>query len=502
MANIADYAIGQVLTAPSPATSGTSLVLNAGEGALMPASVPYNVTASPLNLIPTKSNVEKLSVTAQGGTTIAAASNGATLPQATINIVAGASLLSAGTVTIVTSAGNQIITYTGKTGTTLTGCTGGTGTMSTGGLVIGDNLTIARTQGGTQAKSIAAGWLIINSIFAADLFTSAIAPNIILTGTINGTNPTFTAPFEFSTVIGLYKNGVRMTPGASNDYVVTNSTTITFNTGAIPTTGIVTADLITGSQVMINGSNSWMPEEIPAGLVDGSNYQYTTSRPYIPGTLEVCINGWRQSRIAGHFAEDNPSTGAFSMSDVPIGGSTPDVITVSYQFVVSVSGNADTVDGFHASQTATPNTLMPLNANGVYDHTSVSSKIYRTVPGLVTLATTNTLIYTFTIPSTDLPGTGNYNLEFDTVLGVGAGGASVQQEAYIAFQVDSGAITDVGFVTFPPVSTYAQQVAGGDVASISAGSSHTVKLYGRRTSAGTALGTYNNQGYIKVKITR
>ena len=68
-------------------------------------------------------------------TTIAVASNGAALPQATINVASAANFPSAGTARVFTDAGAQTVTYTGTTGTTLTGCTGGTGRMSTGGAV-------------------------------------------------------------------------------------------------------------------------------------------------------------------------------------------------------------------------------------------------------------------------------------------------------------------------------------------------------------------------------
>jgi len=69
-------------------------------------------------------------------TTIAAGSNGASLPQATINVAATASFPSAGVLLIATSTGTQSITYTGTSGgNQFTGCTGGTGTMSTGGAV-------------------------------------------------------------------------------------------------------------------------------------------------------------------------------------------------------------------------------------------------------------------------------------------------------------------------------------------------------------------------------
>lgn len=75
-------------------------------------------------------------------TTIAVASNGAVLPQATINVASTAGFPSAGALIVTTStasaanqSGTNIVSYTGITPTSFTGCTGGTGTMSTGGAV-------------------------------------------------------------------------------------------------------------------------------------------------------------------------------------------------------------------------------------------------------------------------------------------------------------------------------------------------------------------------------
>jgi hypothetical protein len=66
-------------------------------------------------------------------TTIAAASNGQSLPQSTINVVSTAGMPSTGAAFVFTVAGAQMVVYTGITSTTLTGCTGGTGAMATGG---------------------------------------------------------------------------------------------------------------------------------------------------------------------------------------------------------------------------------------------------------------------------------------------------------------------------------------------------------------------------------
>lgn len=70
-------------------------------------------------------------------TTIASASNGQVLPQATINVASTTEFPNSGSVKIQ----NQIVTYTGKTSNTFTGCSGGTVTLATGNTVISQNPT-------------------------------------------------------------------------------------------------------------------------------------------------------------------------------------------------------------------------------------------------------------------------------------------------------------------------------------------------------------------------
>lgn len=74
-------------------------------------------------------------------TTIAIASNGASLPQSTIYVNAGYTFATAGKIQVITSAGSPSLDYTGTTtdgnGRTVsfTGCSGGTGTLATGNAV-------------------------------------------------------------------------------------------------------------------------------------------------------------------------------------------------------------------------------------------------------------------------------------------------------------------------------------------------------------------------------
>jgi hypothetical protein len=64
MSNLKDYGTSTVLTAPSPADSGTSLVVQSGHGARFPAA-PFYVTVHPASEFPTLDNAEKLLVSAK-----------------------------------------------------------------------------------------------------------------------------------------------------------------------------------------------------------------------------------------------------------------------------------------------------------------------------------------------------------------------------------------------------------------------------------------------------
>lgn len=58
-----NFAVSTVATAPSPATSGTSLTVASGHGSRFPAP-PFNASVWPVNAQPTPSNAEVVRVTA------------------------------------------------------------------------------------------------------------------------------------------------------------------------------------------------------------------------------------------------------------------------------------------------------------------------------------------------------------------------------------------------------------------------------------------------------
>lgn len=64
-----NFAYTQVLTAPAPATSGTTVTLPAGHGGLFPVA-PFQVTVWPAATVPTVGNAEIMRVTAKVGDTL------------------------------------------------------------------------------------------------------------------------------------------------------------------------------------------------------------------------------------------------------------------------------------------------------------------------------------------------------------------------------------------------------------------------------------------------
>lgn len=109
-------------------------------------------------------------------TTIAAGSNGAALPQGTINVADTSNFPTAGTLSVTTGAGVQQVIYTGVTGTTFTGCQGGTGTMSTGGAV---------QSNGYPKCNVGSSNIILRDVRSENV--TGTSPPVVITGAGNGT---------------------------------------------------------------------------------------------------------------------------------------------------------------------------------------------------------------------------------------------------------------------------------------------------------------------------
>jgi hypothetical protein len=85
-----------------------------------------------------------------------------------------------------------------------------------------------------------------------------------------------------------------------------------------------------------------------SGSVNGSNTVFTVSEAeYVSGSLMVFLNGQLQTQGTGEdWTETAPGSGTFTFATAP---ETGDLITAQYMKSETTSGNADTVDGKHAS---------------------------------------------------------------------------------------------------------------------------------------------------------
>ena len=105
-------------------------------------------------------------------------------------------------------------------------------------------------------------------------------------------------------------------------------------------------------------TSSNVPRENKTG--DNSTTAFTTSQPYVAGTLQVFINGLNQG--SAYLTETDPLTGAFTLGTAPL---ATDDFWVSYWLAATGVGNADTVDNFHANAVPTANTLLPLQEDTI-----------------------------------------------------------------------------------------------------------------------------------------
>lgn len=139
---------------------------------------------------------------------------------------------------------------------------------------------------------------------------------------------------------------------------------IVSNVDKIIFSGFIVTDLGSGDALVtasgLLGSNGQYIDQsggtsdtygVLSGSVNGSNAVFTVSQAaYISGSLKVYLNGQLQTQgSAEDWVETSPAAGTFTFATAP---ATGDLITVSYQKSVSALGNADTVDGYHASSFA------------------------------------------------------------------------------------------------------------------------------------------------------
>lgn len=178
--------------------------------------------------------------------------------------------------------------------------------------------------------------------------TSTIVRGEVPSGLINGSNTGFTTSDDYVTgSLAVFRNGIRL-KGDGDDYTETSGG---FTMTTAPETGArILCDYgITVSESMA-GTSSIISVEAPTGLINSSNDTFTVlGAKYASGSLKVYVNGLLQVPTT-HYTETSAATGVFTFVDPP---QTGDNVLCSYHIAEVGTGNADMLDGKHASDFVT-----------------------------------------------------------------------------------------------------------------------------------------------------
>jgi hypothetical protein len=109
------------------------------------------------------------------------------------------------------------------------------------------------------------------------------------------------------------------------------------------------------------GSASFVINETPTGTINGVNTSFDTSTTYVASTIQVYLDGQLQ-KVGASFDYVETDSNTITFNTAPVTGS---VLLVSYQHLVSTSGNADTVDGYNANATPTASNIPVLDSNAL-----------------------------------------------------------------------------------------------------------------------------------------
>lgn len=258
MAAHTDLSIVSVGTAPSPATSGTTVVVTDANAANLPNTYPWWGMFKPAGSTPTRANAEMVKVTAgssSGGNT---------------------------TYTIVRAQGNPA----------------------------------------TSARTVIVGDDFYEAVAAQDIIdlesalVSSQVKNEVPGGSVNSSNTAFTTAAAFQTgSLRVFKNGLRLKAGGVD--FTEGSQAFTMVTA--PDTGdLLLVDYDTNSTAFAVGSASWVYNETPAGTIDGANATFTLASAPVAGSLQLFRDG---QLMKGGSADYSISSLTITMTTAPASGS-------------------------------------------------------------------------------------------------------------------------------------------------------------------------------------
>jgi hypothetical protein len=174
------------------------------------------------------------------------------------------------------------------------------------------------------------------------LSTSSLVSGETPGGLINSSNQAFTTASAYTAgSLRVYKNGVRL-KGGGNDYTEVAQG---FTMVAAPAGGtVLLVDYNTVPSVFATGSTSFIYSELCGGTPNGVLTQFTTASSYVTLSTVVFLDGVRMRRGVDYTESADKQ---ITFTTAPATGSE---ILIDYQSAVSVSGNADTLDGHHFTE--------------------------------------------------------------------------------------------------------------------------------------------------------
>ncbi len=278
---------------------------------------------------------------ASGGavTTIAAGSNGMSLPQSIINVASTTGFLGGTeTINVTSSNGTQRVTCMGTTSTTFAGCSGGTGSLTTGNVVIQGAEAIAGTLGTPGLSAAVSGTTVTLTITAPSSGPTPLGYALSWSTGGNGTGGTCTATPSTGTCTFTGIGTASYTYSLNATYHSWNSSTTTVSTIGIANTGLYST----------SGTN-YDGEQTYPGTISGSVGASATSVNVSVQQGSGANSCWNGSAFAAacpdYVLSATPSTGSWSVPFVVGHLSTGGAYNVSAQAVGS-AGTGTTTSTF------------------------------------------------------------------------------------------------------------------------------------------------------------
>jgi hypothetical protein len=273
-------------------------------------------------------------------TSIAAGSNGQSLPQGTINVASTAGFPSVGFLYVVTSNGYQVVNYTGTSGgNQFTGCTNGTGTMTTGAPVV---LCFAPTGTINVFSSIGVNVVTYTGVTATTFTGGAGGSGTLSTGGVinSPTQVTTSVPTTMVTGQTIAISGGVGINGLNSNWIVTVVNSSANNNFSLNTS--ILSGTYTGGGTLTDHQNVILNGSVPNGTWVSGGSQLVTTTSMVGKMLVI----WKPNSGS---SEDSMYiiTAVISPTMVKIGlntGGTPDPTTSHPSFLQRSNINYRVVD--------------------------------------------------------------------------------------------------------------------------------------------------------------